>query len=335
MAAPAAPGRTPRPERLPLSFAQHRLWFLQQLDPQSPALNIPIALRLTGRLDVGALARSFAEISRRQESLRTVFVELAGEPAQVITPPAPRPLPRVELGRLPQPARSCELRRLADEDAARPFDLARRERLWRATLIHLAEGEHALLFNHHHLVSDGWSLGVLTHEIGALYEAFAGGRPSPLPELAVQYADYVLWQRQWLDGESPRRQLDYWRQRLAGPPPLLDLPALKRRPEVPRFKGRAVAVRVPRPPPPLPQVELLHRPAHDFLHLGRHQFDTVIINDVVIYFPSVYYLIEVLRQAAELLVPGGVIFLGGLRSLPLLSCFLPRWRCRRPRMICR
>jgi acyl transferase domain-containing protein len=276
-APPAARGRTPRPERLPLSFSQHRLWFLQQLDPRSPALNIPIALSLTGRLDVRALARSFAEVSRRHESLRTVFVKLEGEPVQVITPPAPRPLPRVDLGSLPHSARPRELRRLADEEAARPFSLARWEPLWRTTLVRLADSEHAFLFTLHHLVGDGWSLGVLRREIGALYEAFAGGRPSPLPELAVQYADYALRQLQWLDSESPRRQLEYWRQHLAGPLPLLDLPARRRRPAVPSFKGRAVAVRMP---PPLTAA------LHD---LGRREGTTLFMNLLAAFAALLHY----------------------------------------------
>ncbi|MBV8200527.1 MAG: amino acid adenylation domain-containing protein, partial [Acidobacteria bacterium] len=237
--------RARRPQRLPLSFAQQRLWFLQQLDKQSPAFNIPAALRLDGRLDVAALAMSFDEICRRHESLRTRFVESDGEVVQIFVPPAPRPLPRVDLGGLAPARRRQELDRLAAREAVRLFALEREEPLWRATLVRLAGEENALLFTIHHLIGDGWSLGVLANEIGALYQAFAAGKPSPLPPLALQYADYVLWQRQWLDGEQLQQQLGYWRRRLAAPLPELQLPARRQRPEVPSFAAGSVAVRIP------------------------------------------------------------------------------------------
>jgi acyl carrier protein len=236
-----------RPASVPLSFAQQRLWFLQQVDPLSSAFNVPAALRLDGPLDATALARSFAEICRRHETLRTRFTELAGEVMQTVMTPPPSPLPLVDLGRLPGSPRHRELNRLAAEEVARPFSLEQQRPLWRTTLVRLAGREHALLFTIHELMCDGLSLGVLIGELAALYQAFAAGAPSPLPELPVQYADYVLWQRQWLSGELLERQLAYWRQRLAGPLPRLELPVRRRRPPVPSFRAGAVAVRVPKP----------------------------------------------------------------------------------------
>jgi amino acid adenylation domain-containing protein len=242
---PLRAARARRPQRVPLSFAQQRLWFLQQLDWQSPIFNIPAALRLTGRLDVAALAASFDEICRRHESLRTRFLEIEAQLVQVFMPPAPRPLPLVDLGGLSSSRRQQELDRLAAREAVRLFALEREELLWRATLVRLAGEENALLFTIHHLIGDGWSLGVLANEIGVLYQAFAAGNPSPLPALALHYADYVLWQRQWLDGEQLQQQLGYWRQRLAEPLPQLELPARRRRPAVPSFAAGSVAVRIP------------------------------------------------------------------------------------------
>ncbi|MET0395230.1 MAG: non-ribosomal peptide synthase/polyketide synthase, partial [Longimicrobiaceae bacterium] len=230
---------------LPLSFAQQRLWFLDRLAPGSAAYAMPFALRLRGPLDARALERGLAELVRRHETLRTVLVPLpGGGAAQSILPPAPPPLPRVDLAGLPAPAREAETRRLAAADSARPFDLERGP-LLRATRIRLAADEHVLLFALHHVVSDGWSMGVLVAEVSALYEAFARGEPSPLPELEVQYADFAAWQRRWLDGEVLARQLDYWRGRLAGAPPVLTLPTDRPRPAVPGERGDHRALEVP------------------------------------------------------------------------------------------
>jgi amino acid adenylation domain-containing protein len=241
-AAPLVPVSRDRP--LPLSFAQQRLWFIDQLEPGSAAYNIPFPLRLRGALDVRALAGALTEIVRRHEALRTVFGEASGEPVQVIRPAAPFPLPVVDLGRLPVDAREAEARRLAAADAARPFDLARGP-LLRAALLRIGDGESVLLGCMHHAVSDGWSMGIFARELSALYPAVAEGRPSPLPELPVQYADYAVWQRAWLSGETLERQLAYWRESLAGAPPLLELPTDRPRPQVQGAEGAAVPFTLP------------------------------------------------------------------------------------------
>ncbi|HEX8274758.1 MAG TPA: amino acid adenylation domain-containing protein [Longimicrobiaceae bacterium] len=237
--------RVPRGGPLPLSFAQQRLWFLDRLAPGSAAYNMPFALRLRGPLDARALERALAELVRRHETLRTVLVPAEdGGARQAILPPAPPALPLVELSGLPAPAREAEARRLAAADAARPFDLERGP-LLRATRLGLGGGDHAVLFALHHVVSDGWSMAVLVSEVSALYTAFAEGRPSPLPPLPVQYADFAVWQRAWLAGDVLRRQLDYWRGRLAGAPPVLALPTDRPRPPAPGERGAVRPAAVP------------------------------------------------------------------------------------------
>jgi amino acid adenylation domain-containing protein len=231
---------------LPLSFGQQRLWFLDQLEPGSAAYNMPSPVRLAGRLDPAALAASLGELARRHEALRTVFhlAEGEDEPAQRILPAAPVPLPQVDLGGLPPQAREAAVRRLAAREARQPFDLARGP-LLRTALLRLADAEHVLLLTLHHIVSDGWSMGVLVRELAVLYAALAAGRPSPLPELPVQYADYAAWQRSWLTGEALAAQLAYWRQALAAAPPLLDLPTDRPRPPVQTFRGARRALGLP------------------------------------------------------------------------------------------
>ncbi|MBN1203856.1 MAG: amino acid adenylation domain-containing protein [Myxococcaceae bacterium] len=228
--------RAPRDGRLPLSFAQERLWFLEQLQPGNLAYNVPIAFRLSTAIDVGALERSLGEILRRHEALRTTFSSVDGQPVQVIAPPQPFVLPQVDLRHLPPQDRELEAQRWAQLEAQRPFDLVRGP-LFRAQFLWLAAQDQVLLITLHHIVSDGWSLAVLMRELGALYEAFASHRPSPLPELPIQYADFAWWQRQWLQGEELERLLAYWRRQLAGAPPVLELPADRPRPPVQRFQG--------------------------------------------------------------------------------------------------
>ncbi|HSF39111.1 MAG TPA: condensation domain-containing protein, partial [Thermoanaerobaculia bacterium] len=204
----------------PLSFAQERLWVIDQLEPGNIAYNLPTALRLRGRLEPGVLARVFAEIVRRHETLRTTFgVGSDGRPVQVISPPAPVPLPRIDLSGLPGAVREAELRHLAVEEGSRPFDLARGPVL-RVLLVRLRSEEHGLLVTVHHIASDGWSNGVLVSEVAVLYDAFSQGRPSPLPELPVQYADFAVWQRQAFGGEALEKALAWWRERLDGAPVL-------------------------------------------------------------------------------------------------------------------
>ncbi|HEV2736864.1 MAG TPA: amino acid adenylation domain-containing protein [Longimicrobiaceae bacterium] len=227
----------PRDGPLPLSFAQQRLWFIEQLDPGDPAYNLPVALRLRGPLDVGALERSVAEVARRHETLRTVFRPAAdGDAAQTVLEPGPFAFRRVDLAGVPDAAREARVRELAREEAAAPFDLSAGP-LLRGALLRLADDEAVALFTVHHIVSDEWSTPILVREVSALYGAFARGEPSPLPELPVQYADYAAWQRRVLTGETLDRQLAYWRGRLAGAPPLLELPTDRARPAASSPRG--------------------------------------------------------------------------------------------------
>ncbi|HEX7240099.1 MAG TPA: amino acid adenylation domain-containing protein, partial [Longimicrobiaceae bacterium] len=230
--------RVSREAPLPPSFAQQRLWLVDRLEPGSAAYNMPYALRLRGPLDPTALRASLDALVRRHEALRTTLVERGGGPVQVVHPPAPVPLPAVELGGLLAGAREREAERLAEEDAMRPFDLARGP-LLRGTLLRLDVEDHVLCFNLHHVVSDGWSMQVLVREVSTLYAAFARGEPSPLPELPVQYADYAVWQRRWLSGATLEAHLAFWRGRLGGAPPLLEIPT--DHPRVPGLSAHAAS----------------------------------------------------------------------------------------------
>ncbi len=220
----------------PLSFAQQRLWFLDQFEPDSSFYNTPAAVRLTGQLNLPSLRQSLNEIVRRHEALRTTFISVDGGPQQVITPTLSVTLQLLDLRELSENERETEARRLISEEARRPFDLEQ-ELLFRATLCRLAENENVLFINMHHIVSDGWSFGVLFRELTALYQAFSKGDPSPLPELPIQYADYAAWQRDWLRGEALEKQLSYWRQQLSGELPILELPVDRPRPAVQTFRG--------------------------------------------------------------------------------------------------
>ncbi|HEV7588524.1 MAG TPA: condensation domain-containing protein, partial [Longimicrobium sp.] len=227
------------------SFAQQRLWFMDQMMPGLPVYNVPVAFSLSGSLDTDALRRTLDEIVRRHEALRTVLLGVEGLPLQVVLPHAAVPLPVDDLGGLPAAARADEARRLMAEHARRPFDLARGP-LFRARLLRLDEREHVLLVVIHHVAADGWSMGVLFRELAALYPAFVAGRPSPLPELAVQYADFSAWQREWLRGETVDALLEHWRPVLAGAPAALALPGDRPFPAEPTWAGGAhpVAIQV-------------------------------------------------------------------------------------------
>jgi len=225
----------PRDGPLPPSFAQKRLWFYDQYEPDSPLYDLPFAIRLTGALDGDALRRALSELVRRHEALRTTFSDSGGEPAQVIHEPADLPLPVVDLGGLPEGGREAEAARLVEGEARRPFDL-RTGPLLRATLVRLGDAEHLLIMNIHHIVFDGWSMAVFFRELAAIYEAYAAGGPSPLPELPIQYADFAEWQRQWLSGATLDALLGYWRRKLFALP-VLELPADRARPPVQTFRG--------------------------------------------------------------------------------------------------
>jgi amino acid adenylation domain-containing protein len=263
------------PDDRPLSPAQERLWFLDRFAPGTPALNIPAGLRLRGHLDPAALAWSLARLARRHEVLRSAYPEVAGRPVQAVRPPAPVPLPVVDLARLPPERREREAERLAGAEAARPFRVAEGP-LFRALLLELAcpsdhpphprslshpQGERGtpppgarggevmrstwLHLTLHHLVADGWSLGVLVRELVALYRARTEGAPSALPPLPVQYADYARWMRDRLEGGDLEGQVEHWRRRLAGAPPHLDLPLDRPRPPVQSGRGGRTGRRLP------------------------------------------------------------------------------------------
>jgi amino acid adenylation domain-containing protein len=226
---------------LPLSFAQERLWFLDQLEPGSAAYNIPLALRLTGALNVWALAASLAAILRRHEALRTLFRPGAQGPQQVVSPPRPAELPLLSLEALPEDLKPGVVARLAGEEAERPFDLARGP-LTRGLAIRVGADSHLLMLNFHHIVTDGWSLGVLVREIAESYTALLAGRAPRLPDLAIQYADYAIWQRRWLAGEPLARQVSWWQERLAGAPEVIELPTDRPRPPFAGSAGRMVSL---------------------------------------------------------------------------------------------
>jgi len=227
----------------PLSFGQQRLWFLHQLEPEGMAYNIPETVRLQGGLDATSLARALTEVTRRHEVLRTVYATLDGEPRQIVQPPAPVPLPLTRLSGLPAARREAEAGRIAAAFAAQPFDLARGPVL-RAALVELDRDDHVLLLILHHIATDGWSMGLLVRELTRLYSALAGGAPTLLPELPLQYSDFATWQRGWLQGEALESQLRYWRQRLAGAPTQLALPVDRPWPAVQTSRGDRTAIRI-------------------------------------------------------------------------------------------
>lgn len=220
----------------PASLAQQRIWFLDQLAPGISLFNLSLAVRIDGDLNVKALRAAIDAIVARHESLRTTFRNEDGIPAQVITPQLKLSLPVIERYLGGEAEREAEAHRLAIEEAQRPFDLAHGP-LVRANLLRLGEREHVLLLTMHHIISDEWSMGVFLQELAALYEAFTAGRPSPLEELPIQYADYAVWQHEWLQGEVLEEQLSYWKQHLAGAPAVLELPTDRPRPPVQTFCG--------------------------------------------------------------------------------------------------
>jgi len=223
------------PDRFPLSFSQSRLWFLEQLTPGKWHYNVPFALRLHSRISAVVLQRCVDEVLRRHESLRTVFRSEEGVPVQVILAQQPVQVQIKDLGALAAVERERELSRVTAEEARRPFQLEQGP-LFRVTLVRLQETHYVLLMTMHHIISDAWSLGVLSRELGLLYEAYASGRPSPLTALPIQYADFAVWQRQWLSGEVLEKQLAYWREKLTDIEPL-QLWTDRPRPVVASFAG--------------------------------------------------------------------------------------------------
>ena len=228
---------------VPLSFAQQRLWFLDQLQPGTSTYNMARRIRLRGRLDTESLRRALDGMVARHEPLRTTIVAVEGTPRQVIAPALSIPMPVTDLSGLPD--RETRVQRLAVQEVRRPFDLAHGP-LLRAALFRLEPDEHLLVLTIHHIVGDGWSLGVISRELGALYRAFTENQPSPLPDLPIQYADYAVWQRNELQGETLERELAYWRQQLEGVPPALDLPTDRPRPEARGTRGSKESILIPK-----------------------------------------------------------------------------------------
>ncbi|HET7287351.1 MAG TPA: amino acid adenylation domain-containing protein, partial [Pyrinomonadaceae bacterium] len=234
-----------RDEELPLSFAQQRMWFLDQLESVTHAYNIAVAIHMNGPLDAPSLEQSLSEVVRRHEILRTVFTRVGAEPVQVINDAQPLALPVIDLQQhLAESERTAEVARLSSVEAQHRFDLAHGP-LFRATLLKLNDNEHVLLVTVAHIVCDGWSMEVLVRELATHYDAFVKNEPVTLRELPIQYADFAQWQRQWLQGEFLEAQLAYWRERLAGAPPALALPTDRPRPAVQSFNGATQSLILP------------------------------------------------------------------------------------------
>lgn len=236
--------RRERPASVPLSFAQQRLWVLHQLDPGNPSYNMPEAVRFVGPLNTAIFGKSLDEIVRRHEVLCTTFRTTEHGAEQIVAPAQPVNVSHLDLSTLPEAEREAEAARLTAEEAMRPFDLANGPVL-RVTLLRLAPEDQIILFTMHHIASDVWSMGVLVKELMALYGAFAEGRPSPLPELPIQYADYAIWQHEWSQQPDHAEQLEYWKKHLRGAPATLDLPADRPRPAVMSFHGAVQRLALP------------------------------------------------------------------------------------------
>ncbi len=244
MLPPLQPRTLAADEPVPLSFAQERIWLLEQLQLAGAAYNMPTALRLRGKVNVSALSQGFGEVVRRHEGLRVYFKLRGGQPVQVIDLPQPFELPVTDLSELSADARENRAQELMRESSLAQFDLSRGP-LMRVLLIKLTEQEYILLVTMHHIISDGWSMGILLRELGLLYEAYAAGRSSPLQPLEVQYTDYAVWQREWLQGEVLEKQLRYWKRQLADAPTTLELPTDRPRPALPSHKGAVQLLKAP------------------------------------------------------------------------------------------
>jgi amino acid adenylation domain-containing protein len=244
-AIPQAPPiqRVSRDGPMPLSFAQQRIWFLDQLEPGNPAYSSVRPVQLTGQLSAAALEQALSEIVRRHEILRTSFTQINGTPVQLISPPQPFSVPLVDLSGLPEEQREVLAQRLVTEQLKRPFDLTRIP-LLRCALLRVEEQSHTVLFALHHIIIDGWAMSILVEELTRLYRVFSAGKGSPLPELQIQYADFAYWQRNWLREEVLEKQLTFWRQHLDNSP-VLDLPVKHIRPASQTFNGAVQEVALP------------------------------------------------------------------------------------------
>ncbi|MEO5574486.1 MAG: condensation domain-containing protein, partial [Gammaproteobacteria bacterium] len=236
--------RVGRTYSFPMSFAQQRLWFLDQLEPGSTSYNTPRAIRLDGCLQIKPLQRAIMDIVARHETLRTRFITQDGEPLQLIIPDISVAMPIVDLGHLSGIIQQQEVERLAAADVNQPFDLTTGP-LLRTTLLHLGEQRHILLLTIHHVVSDAWSMSVFFKELATLYEAFSTDRPSPLPDLPIQYADFSQWQRAYLQGETLNVQLGYWKRQLQDLPSRLELPTDRAHSTPPEVSGASQSLTLP------------------------------------------------------------------------------------------
>jgi len=232
-------GKRIRPDRLPLSFAQQRLWILDRLDPGSAAYNVTSTMWLNGHLDIDVLQRSIGEIVNRHESLRTIIAEDDEGPYQVIQPPSDITIDMQQTSRFASEQRHEMAIEIARQEAKKPFNIASGPML-RSTLIQVDDEKHLLVINAHHIAIDGWSLGIVYDELAQLYAAFLENKPSPLPELPVQYVDYTLWQRELLEGEVLQKQLDYWQKCFESRPPVMELPTDRPRPAVQSHQGTVI-----------------------------------------------------------------------------------------------
>ncbi len=237
--------RVSRDGHLLPSFAQERLWFLDQLDSGKAIYNMSAAVQIKGKLDAAALGLCLSEMVRRHESLRTIFITKAGQPVQVIAPAQAFALPLLDLSELSYPQQQSEARRIAVVEARFPFDLASGP-LLRAVLLRTSDEDHTLVVTIHHIISDGWSIGVFFREVASLYKAFTEGSRSPLPDLPIQYADFAAWQREWMQGEALEKELSYWKQQLSGALPILELPSDRPRPPIQTFRGATVPLALTR-----------------------------------------------------------------------------------------
>jgi non-ribosomal peptide synthetase component F/acyl carrier protein len=219
-----------------LSFAQESLWFLEQLNPQNAAYNIPVTLRIEGQLEVTVLEQSLNQIFQRHETLRSKFIAPEGQAVEIVFSEANLPVDSIDLENFAVEQRESLIVQLATEEAKTTFNLTD-DALIRVKLLRLSTTEHVLLLTMHHAIADGWSLGILVQELATLYEAFATGKPSPLPPLEIEYGDFALWQRQQMPEERLETQLEYWKQNLSGSLPVIDLPADRPRPAKQTFKG--------------------------------------------------------------------------------------------------
>jgi hypothetical protein len=228
----------------PLSFAQQRLWFFDQFEPGSPVYNLTAPIAFEGNLDIAALERAFNVIVQRHEAIRTTFDFRDGQPVQVIAPAQTIGMRLIDLSHLQQDEQRAKTEGILCEESNSPFDL-KQGPLLRTTLLRIHDKKHILLFAVHHIVSDAWSTGLLIHELGELYSAFVAGRTPNLPELRIQYSDFAVWQRQWLQGAVLNEQLSYWKKQLGNNLPVLELPADRPRPPLQTFRGSTILFSLP------------------------------------------------------------------------------------------